>query len=56
VTDTYLAVRSGECNSLYEDLMYCNGYYESDYAKRCKSVREALQMCAVKNKIGELGK
>ena len=56
VTDTFLAVKSGECKSLYEDLIYCNGRYEYDYAKNCKSVRESLQECAVKNKLGELGK
>mmetsp|Transcript_26316 Transcript_26316/g.61660 ORF Transcript_26316/g.61660 Transcript_26316/m.61660 type:complete len:113 (+) Transcript_26316:100-438(+) len=56
VTETYVAVRSGECNSLFEDVMTCNGKNIYDYAKKCKEVRESLQMCAIKNKLGELGK
>lgn len=56
VTDAYLAVRDGECSTLFDDLMKCNGRYEYDYGLKCKSVRDALKMCAVKNKVGELGK
>jgi hypothetical protein len=56
VINTYAAVKSGECKRNYDDLIYCNGRYEDDYAKNCKSVREALQECVVKNKLGELGK
>mmetsp|Transcript_1700 Transcript_1700/g.2621 ORF Transcript_1700/g.2621 Transcript_1700/m.2621 type:complete len:112 (-) Transcript_1700:1123-1458(-) len=56
VAETYVAVRSGECKKLFDDLIYCNERYPSDYAKRCKSVRDSLQMCAVENKLGELGK
>lgn len=56
VAETYIALKSGECKGLFEDLIYCNGRYEYDYAKNCKSVRDSLQECVVKNKLGELGK
>ena len=46
----------GACNSLFDDLMHCNSKYESDYGKKCHSVRRSLLECAVKNKVGELGK
>ena len=51
-----MAVRSGECSNLYDDLIECNGNNIYDYAARCKQVRDSLQMCAIKNKFGELGK
>ena len=54
--ETFVAVRGGECNSLYEDLIACNERYEYDYGKKCKNVRESLQMCAIKTNIGELKK
>ena len=54
--ETFVAVRGGECNSLYEDLIACNERNEYDYGKKCKNVREALQMCAIKNNLGELKK
>jgi hypothetical protein len=56
VTDTFLALKDGECTGLYDDLIKCNGRYEYDYGKKCKQVRDSLQMCAIKNKLGELGK
>jgi len=56
VTETFMAVRSGECSGLYEDLIECNGNNIYDYASKCKEIRHSLQMCAVKNKLGELGK
>mmetsp|Transcript_16140 Transcript_16140/g.37009 ORF Transcript_16140/g.37009 Transcript_16140/m.37009 type:complete len:112 (+) Transcript_16140:165-500(+) len=56
VAETFIAVRSGECSGLFDDLMYCNNNNAYDYGKKCKEVRESLQMCAIKNKIGELGK
>ncbi|VEU36333.1 unnamed protein product [Pseudo-nitzschia multistriata] len=56
VTESYMAVRSGECNGLFEDLIACNGNNIYDYAKQCKQVRDSLQMCAIKNKLGELSK
>eukprot|EP00535_Pseudo-nitzschia_heimii_P009331 CAMPEP_0197178202 /NCGR_PEP_ID=MMETSP1423-20130617/3567_1 /TAXON_ID=476441 /ORGANISM="Pseudo-nitzschia heimii, Strain UNC1101" /LENGTH=110 /DNA_ID=CAMNT_0042627905 /DNA_START=90 /DNA_END=425 /DNA_ORIENTATION=- len=55
VAATFMAVRSGECSSLYDDLIECNGKNIYDYAAKCKQVRDSLQMCAIKNKLGELG-
>mmetsp|Transcript_14759 Transcript_14759/g.36125 ORF Transcript_14759/g.36125 Transcript_14759/m.36125 type:complete len:114 (+) Transcript_14759:93-434(+) len=55
VMETYQAVRTGECSKLFDDLMYCNSRYINDYGAKCKSVRESLQLCAIKNKLGELG-
>lgn len=52
--ETYAAVRSGECNSLFDDLIQCNGNNIYDYARNCKQIRDSLQMCAIKNKLGEL--
>ena len=56
VMETYTAVRTGECSTLYEQLIECNGDNIYDYASKCKEVRDSLQMCAVKNKLGELSK
>lgn len=54
--DSLKSVVDGDCKSLFDDLMYCNGKYEYDYGKKCHSIRRSLLECAVKNKIGELGK
>jgi len=56
VTETFVAVRSGECSSLYDDLIECNSINIYDYASKCKQVRNSLQMCAIKNKLGELSR
>ena len=52
--ETLLAVRGGECNYLYENLMECNDKNKRDYARLCKNIRDELQMCAITNKVGEL--
>ena len=54
--ETYVAVRGGECGGLFDDLLKCNESNIYDYGRKCKEVRESLQMCAIKNKLGELGK
>ena len=56
VTETFIAVRTGECSSLYNDLIDCNGSNIYDYGAKCKDIRDSLQMCAIKNKLGELSK
>jgi len=56
VMETYVAIRSGECNSLFENLILCNGNNIYDYGRLCKNVRDELQMCAIKNSLGELQK
>jgi hypothetical protein len=54
--ETFTAIRGGECNVLYEDLIQCNGNNQYDYARLCKNVRDELRTCAIKNKLGELSK
>ncbi|OEU10085.1 hypothetical protein FRACYDRAFT_271199 [Fragilariopsis cylindrus CCMP1102] len=56
VMETFSAIRGGECNVLYEDLIQCNGDNIYDYARLCKNVRDELRTCAIKNKLGELSK
>ena len=53
---TYVQILTNqECNALLEDLVNCNKKNEYSYSYKCKSVRDALVACAVKNKMGELG-
>lgn len=54
--DSLKSVVGGDCKSLFDDLMYCNSKYEYDYGKKCHSIRRSLLECAVKTKVGELGK
>lgn len=54
--DSLKSVIDGECKANFDELLYCNGKYEYDYGKKCHSVRRSLLECAVKSKVGELGK
>ena len=50
------AVVDGDCKASFDDLLKCNGKNEYDYGKKCMKVRRSLLECAVKSKVGELGK
>mmetsp|Transcript_108184 Transcript_108184/g.161846 ORF Transcript_108184/g.161846 Transcript_108184/m.161846 type:complete len:116 (+) Transcript_108184:116-463(+) len=54
--DTLFEVMGGECKDLFASLVACNEKNEYNFATKCKSIRDALEKCAVKNKVGELGK
>jgi hypothetical protein len=54
--DTLFEVMGGECKDLFASLVACNQKNEYSFATKCKSIRDALEKCAVKNKVGELGK
>lgn len=54
--DTFTSLMSGECKKTFDDLIACNKYYEYDYGKKCKQIRQSLLECAVKNGMGEIGK
>ena len=55
-TDTLLSLTSTDCKEIWQELMACRADREYDYGIKCKPVRQALQECVAKNKIGEFGK
>eukprot|EP00934_Nitzschia_sp_Nitz4_P005700 Nitzschia sp. Nitz4//scaffold3_size479765//280936//281439//NITZ4_000117-RA/size479765-snap-gene-1.406-mRNA-1//-1//CDS//3329550809//5690//frame0 len=55
-TDSLKAVVEGECKASFDALLKCTKKYEYDYGKKCHTVRRALLECAVKDKVGEIGK
>ena len=44
-----------KCSKEYEAMKDCLSSNPSTWAK-CKEIREALEKCAVKNKLGDIGK
>ena len=54
--DSLKSLVDGDCRPLFDGLLKCQNKNEYDYGKKCHTIRRSLLECAVKNKIGELGK
>lgn len=54
--DSLKTLVDGDCRPLFDDLLNCNNENEFDYARKCLDIRKSLLSCAVKAKVGELGK